>query len=445
MDWLRIVGLGVLTLFLACPTARFPTDGGVDAGTGGQGPSGGGFNPGGGGQANGGGFGGAGGGQNVGGGFATGGGGGGGECTGYPPPAGGGAIGCISRPVIRPYVVFEGVRLDVDLRAPIPECRPIALSVSVDVTAPDASTVTPSFTSFATVDQWGGVTTRVRFVPPSAGTYRVHAAFEPSLGEATLDTPVTAVFAEHGEIVTTVGCLDAPWPVDAETLACETAGGQISLFSVDGGTTAFDGINLVVVEDVLWSLRDAGTSFSLERHRWSDGGVWLTNQWGPDFSSARLRSEHTKDVAIRLRTPLAGHDFIRVALAEDGGMEEVFAADTDALWSYSGGALHADSMDGSVAFADGARWAIAPPLMFACEQVNLISETKGGLLGAPHLTPGPSTEFERWPVWLDYATHTVVFTSSGGFVDLPLSRVVRVGSKYSVLTAQGGYLIAPTP
>jgi hypothetical protein len=385
-----------------------------------------------------------GGGQNAGGGFAQGGGGGGGDCLGYPPPTGG-AIGCTSvGAVVHPYVVFPDARLDVFLQAPTPECRPIALSVSADVTGPDAASVALVSTPFASVDQWGAVRTRVSFVPRIAGTYRVHAAFEPALGEATFDAPVTPVFAENGSVLTASGCLDAPWPVTAESLACEIAGGQISIFSSDGGSTVFDGVNLVVVDDVLWSLRDAGTSFMLERRVWTDGGVSLTSQWGPDFSSVRLRAAHTKDVAIRLRTPLAGHDFIRVAFVEDGGMDEVYAQDTDALWSFSGGALRGEAVDGAVAFAEGSRWAVASSNPFACEQVSLISETMS-MTGTPHPTMAPDTEFERWPVWLDVSGHTMLFTSSGRFVDLPLSRVVRVGAKFTLLNSQGGYLITPTP
>jgi hypothetical protein len=304
----------------------------------------------------------------------------------------------------------------------------------------------------ASADQFGGVWTTVAFTPPDSGTYVARASFEPSLGEASGSVSITPFFDERGVTITSAtDCTDTPWPLGGTTLACETSSG-IALYAADGGRFEFDGVNLVTAGDVIWSLRDAGAGYALQRHVWSGSSLALTDEWAGEFSADRIRGLHTPDMAIRLRSPLGGHQFLMVA-RRGASLKEAFIPDDVAVldggnifWSETG---VSDSSQ-LVAFA-GVPWIVAPPNVsgrdcgFTAAVLSLRFSPSGygyGLPSPAHPTPPPSREFEQWPLWLDISGRTVIPTKNW-FSDFPLSRVVRVGSTHVLLETDGGYLLAP--
>ncbi|MFT3706351.1 MAG: hypothetical protein QM817_01665 [Archangium sp.] len=416
---------GIALIFLACPTRPGNQDAGnslLDAGSG----------------------------------TDSGSGGGGGSCTGFPPmgPTGGGVFTCAFIP-IRSDLHFPHEPYVVGLRAPEPECRPIPLSVSVKVIAPDGSDVPLDQPSTPFADQFGGVVTNVFFTPPDSGTYVVSASFAPSLGEASGSVAITPFFDERGVVISGVtDCVDAPWPLGNTTIACETGSG-IVLYAADGGRFELDGVNLVTADDVIWSLRDAGTSQVLQRHVWSGSSLALTDEWSGEFSAERIRGLHTKDTAIRLRTPLAGHHFLMVART-GAPLKEAFIPDDVAVldagnifWSET------DVSDSSqlVAFTERP-WVVATDGFPGREcgiNASVISLRRPGDVGGflygfgfanPAIpAPPPTSEFELWPLWLSISSRTVL--ANGGLSDWPMSRVVRVGSTHVVLSTDGGFLLSP--
>ncbi|MFT3706350.1 MAG: hypothetical protein QM817_01660 [Archangium sp.] len=374
-------------------------------------------------------------------------GGGAGACTGFPPfngPTGGAVFSCPFLPVAAD-IRFPNESYVVSVRAPVPECRPVPLSVSVAITAPGGTLVPPSVSPAATADQFGGVSTAVRFTPPDSGTFVVQAVFEPSLGEARAELNITGLFDERGVFIAGVtDCIDAPWPLGGTTLACETDAG-IALYPADGGRLELEGINLVTTGDVIWSLRDAGSSYALQRHVWTGSSLALTDEWSGEFSTEHVRGLHTTDMAIRLRKPLAQHRFLMVARA-GGAVQEAFIpdeVDAGSLFSSETAVWDPSSL---VAFTTTG-WVEAPPNFTGrdCGFVARVISRSGFPYGLPapaHPTPAPEREFETWPLWVDISSRTMLFANST-FTEWPLSRVVRVGSTHVVVSTDGGFLLSP--
>lgn len=116
----------------------------------------------------------------------------------------------------------------------------------------------------------------------------------------------------QGSSVSRVGCLDDPWPVSADTIACRGAT-DIEVRNPTGVIASFSGERLVVADDVLWSID--GTAFALERRVVDDAGVHLTHRFD-GFKPTALAGLHRRDSALRTTTS----GFLAVARV-DGGVE----------------------------------------------------------------------------------------------------------------------------
>jgi hypothetical protein len=146
------------------------------------------------------------------------------------------------------------------------------------------------------------VSVEVTFTPSRGGQHLMQVFFEPMLdgrsvlvdvGEPRVDPPSVRV-----RVPSWAECVDQPWPVSADAVACERSTKRVEVYVSDGGVSSFDGEQLVVAGSVLWSV-EAATS-ELERHVFVDGGLVLTDVFA-GFSTRTVRSMHDERSALRAR------------------------------------------------------------------------------------------------------------------------------------------------
>jgi hypothetical protein len=177
-------------------------------------------------------------------------------------------------------------------------CPGDVVSVSVRLVDPDGLEATFEQGPLSTGD-FQVAATFVSFVPSKRGLYRLEATFEPSLGKDTIELEAVPA-GEAGSfqrVVTRPSCTWA-WALSDDVVACETFGLPLSVNSADGGFVTFEGRELVVAGNVLWSLDGE----ALQRREFIDGGLVLTHSalgFGRTTSVATL---HTAQVALRTRT-----------------------------------------------------------------------------------------------------------------------------------------------
>lgn len=382
----------------------------------------------------------------------------GGFAGGFAGGVGGGFGGGTATPLH-----LEAEPITLALVAPLTSCPGDDLRVTVEVLAPDSSGVpnvsTPLTSSNAIVS------TSVTFTPPGPGLYVVRAAFEPSIGVRTTTVTVIGSYDEASamrvELPAGVTCSKTPWPVARDTLACESAGNQISLFSADGGVERFNGGALAVVNDVLWSETSTQT---LERREWSaDAGLSLTRSV-PGFSTSRIRGMHTRTTALRKRA----NDLVGLVLP-DGGLSEAFFNTTD----FEAGVFFTESdleahVAGSFTCGNCLNSLVAIDDGFAWQQLSggqLNGYRRPITVSTPFITPTlvlqlnarptflPNEPLERWPLWVDppeRPTVSILIRAHHGALDWsawPRGRVVRVGPSEVVLNdgtdAGTAFFIAP--
>ena len=139
------------------------------------------------------------------------------------------------------------------------------------------------------------------FTPSQPGVHTLKVAFEPSLGvrSVLIDVARDGLSGASTRVPLPAGASCVTWPLSDDTVACEEQGaGFVSVSSVDGGLTRFSGAELVVADDVLWSID--GTSNTLERRVFEDGGVRVTHRF-PNFPVTPTPALHDVDVALRYR------------------------------------------------------------------------------------------------------------------------------------------------
>ena len=357
-------------------------------------------------------------------------------------------------------IILEGERVTMRLVAPLTSCPTDDLRANIEVLAPDSSTVEHTFTG-PTRAADAHVEGNLEFTVTAPGLYVVRAVFEPSLGVRTTTVNVIGTFSEARAtavpLPTGFACAEVPWPVTGDTIACERSGAQISLLSSDAGVTTFDGTDLVVVGDVLWSETATRT---LERREWSDGGLTVTRSI-PGFSATPIRGLHTRTTAIRKR---ANGDLVGVALPDGGLLESFFSSsdftsgvffyENDGTARVAGSFSCGDCLNSLVAFDDGVAWQqfgsgsqvngykrpITAATPFSTPNFVLQVEPRPGL---------PIEPMERWPLWVDpanRATISILIRPKYGALEWsawPRDRVLRVGPTHAVVRTSVGFLVAP--
>jgi hypothetical protein len=360
---------------------------------------------------------------------------------------GGGAI---------PDLHTVGTPVTLRMFAPLTSCASDALRSSVEVLAPDNTAVESTFTAPQRAAD-AHVESTLTFTPARPGTYVVRASFEPSLGVRATTVQVLSSFVEQGVVVPAAPtpCAREPWPVTADTVACEWSAQRIALLHGDGGVDTFDGVNLVTAGEVLWSVNVD----TLERRTWSaDAGLVLTRAW-PGFSTLRIRGLHTRDQAVRRRNV----GTLVAAVTVDGGQVEATSNALDfALFFREPGDTVVRVLNDFVCSTGCLASVVALDTDFVWQQFGAGSPLNGFRRPFTEQTPftRPSQlltftarhdtqqeELERLPLWvdLDSATAALVRPKNGGleWSLWPKQRVLRVGPTHAVLRTDGGYLVAP--
>lgn len=304
----------------------------------------------------------------------------------------------------------------------------------------------------------GAVKATLTFTPTRPGLHTLQLAFEPSLGVRSLLVDVAADGLAGAvtrlAIPADLRCPRATfWALTDDTFACEEPG-QIAIVSADGGTTRFEGEQLVVVDTVLWSLHTP--SSALERRVFADGGLLLTNTF-PDFSARPAPGMHDLNLAWRFHT----NDRLALVRIEPGGAT-VREWGEELLFGAPRGYLVED--DDTVC-----RWGDPACLVPGCVSApDIVAMDPGlvwrGLPGAPQASGGfarpvrdleaparftlwsprlsvasPATGFERIPLWLSpegESGHQVLVSTQAGtltFTAWPRGQVLRVGRRQVLL------------
>lgn len=366
-------------------------------------------------------------------------------------------------------VGFVGVPMNLTVFAPLSACETDVVRGDVSATDPDNQPLTPMLPEGVTRQPGGTVKTVVSLTPAKVGLHTVKVAFEPSLGARTvlidvatdgLRNPSTRVPIPTGANCT----VNATWPLTDDTVACEErATGSVSLTSSDGGVVRFRGEQLVVVDDVLWSVN--GPTTTLERRVFEDGGLRLTDSF-PNFPATATPAMHDVNLALRFRS---NGRLTRVRTFPDGGASELellldgqagpplayFAEDDDVMFRWSQVEC---SFNNCVNLTDlagvepGFVWRaeprpfgepqLAPRIQGFTRPTTLASSTPKITLSydtEPMATPAYG--FERLPLWLGARSvstndrRVLVSMTDGGLSmsSWPRSEVLRVGRHHLVL------------
>ena len=373
---------------------------------------------------------------NVNGGFAGGIGGGGGT-----PEAPLGLVGAPLR-----FTVF----------APLSACAPDVLRADATVLDPDNAPV--EFTlegPLVRSAQQNAVSGTFNFTPRKPGLHTLRVAFEPSLGVRSVLVDVASdglLGATRRVPIASANC--TVWPLTDDTVACEAPGGSVSITSVDGGVTRFSGAELVVVDNVLWSID--GASNTLERRVYEDGGVRVSNRI-PGFPVVATPALQEVDVALRYR---ANGLITRVRITPNGEAVGDFAVDRfvgpplayfieadDTLYRSSNTDCFSSSSSctnftGLVAIDQRAVWSTLNGFE---RPFRTPPNPRFSLKRQPVSNGSPAHAFERIPLWLQVTSgdrRFLVSTDDGSvsYSAWPFSQVLNVGQHHVVLTDSPGFV-----
>lgn len=375
------------------------------------------------------------------------------DSTGATQAAGGfgGAGGSGALPPSPVGVVGEPVTLTTF--ASLTACVSDPLRVRAEIVGPDNLPVETDVTlTTPRLTGAGPVTSDLSFTPKKPGLYIIRIAYEPSLGVRSIELQVAE--SRLGAPTVTVpvpnlsGCLNNVWPLTEDTVVCERAS-RIEVLSSDGGLTSFSGEQLVVVDDVLWSVERA--SSTLERRVFADGGLSVTNTF-TNVDTRPVPAMHDVDFAIRAR--LNGS----VALFRVGTSPRdlsVFASSTDGtiLWLdgetlFNGGTcFSADCVSDLRGLEPNAVWS-GDPLNFGLIAgrirpiVSLEARAQHGLRMTTESLEVPQRGFERVPLWLPQSNsdRSLLVSADGstlGFTAWKRADVLRVGRRFVVLKDSG--------
>jgi hypothetical protein len=375
-------------------------------------------------------------------------------------------------------VAFVGVPVSLTVFAPLSACETDSVRGEIEATGPENEELDARFSEAVTRQPTGTVKTVVTLTPAKVGVHSVRVAFEPSLGARTvlfdvaidgLSNPSTRVPIPTGENCT----VNATWPISDDTVACEErANGYVSLTSSDGGVLRFRGEQLVVVDDVLWSVN--GPTTTLERRVYEDGGLRLTDSF-PNFPALSTPGMHDVNLALRFRS---NGRLTRVRTFADGGSSVAELA----LDGLSGPPLAYFTEDDDVMF----RWSQVDCSFNNCVNLPDLAGLEPGFVWRaerPPFEPGaflsqirgftrpttfsssspkvtlsydvepivtPAYGFERLPLWLGARSTSasdrrvlLSMTDAGlSMSSWPRSVVLRVGRKHVVLSdPDPGYVL----
>ena len=276
---------------------------------------------------------------------------------------------------------------------------------------------------------------------PSPGTWVLQAAFDPSLGAQVRRVHVASVApleAPRAHFALPGSCVGAPWPLDADRIACERDDATIEVRSTDGGAVTFPGAQLAVVDapaPVLWSTHHD----TLERR---DARLSVTAQW-PGVSLRPLAGMHDATHAIRFARD--GGFVVVSPEPVTGPTPTVF---TETVLAFTDAGVTADGcrpdacLDALVGLADGLRWStdggevVARPV-----PVDVRTPARWTVRVAPlgpDRTPRPLVVM---PPLFDLGAHRVhVREGPEGlvFTAWPAERLTRVGGAFVLLRADDG-------
>jgi hypothetical protein len=337
------------------------------------------------------------------------------------------------------FLGLEGQPVELVFNSPLTTCEGDVLSARIEGVGSDG---VPFELEPGPVSEHAGAPAQVRprFTPPGPGLFTFRVAFEPSLGVRTTYLVVAAVpRSTPAGIDLAIDC-DDPWPLTADTIACESVTNGVELFSVDGGYQSFDGAALAVAGDVLWSVSNAGV---LERRTFEDGGLALTHQHA-GFSHQPMPSEQGAEFALRLTT-----EFRANLINADAGSRVTVDNYGFMVLVHPLGLSHTPCAPsglciGPVVGADPrAVWirdrfqVIAMPRPIARGQFGALN-----FPSAQVTSTEPTNHFERIPFWLRTSQGTEVLLSMDlgepSAIALPRDQVLKVGREFLALALPDG-------
>ena len=256
-------------------------------------------------------------------------------------------------------------------------------------------------------------TTFVSFTPRKRGLHRLEATFEPSLGTDTVEVEVVPD-GETGpfqRVMSRASCSWA-WALSDDAIACEAPGNLLSVSSADGGFVTFDGRDLVVAGEALWSIDGE----ALQRREFIDGGLVLTHSARGFSRVSSVSALQTPNVALRTLTSA----FMGRAEVLDGGLVVTSLEQLETAVFFfeepDAGLLHWNSQYACAmppCIDDRVIVALEPELIWMGQ--NFGTRLEGidrpwspiqrrlprYLLDTPVTRPQPVRSAERVPLWLD--------------------------------------------
>lgn len=373
--------------------------------------------------------------------------------AGCSPPGGTCRRAAASGNLVRPAWALLGEQKRQSLTASRTTCPGDDVSLSVRLVDPDGLEVSFEQGPLVTGD-FQIATSFVSFVPSKRGLYRLEATFEPSLGKDTVELEAVPDGETRSfQRVTSRSTCTWAWALSDDAIACEGPGLPLSITRADGGFVTFDGVDLVVAGEALWSINGQ----ALERHELIDGGLVLTHSVLGFGRSPDVGTLHTARVALRTQTSaLLGR-----AEIIDGGLvvstvaqlevERFFFDEPDAgllHWSSQYTCATQPCTDDRVIVA------LEPELIWIGQTFG--SRVEGVdrpwspaqrrlpryLLDTPAIRPRPDRSAERVPLWLeaslDRQRQVLVTAQDGGlsFTAWVPAAVANVDGKH-VLVREG--------
>ncbi len=343
-------------------------------------------------------------------------------------------------------VGYVGVPLNLNVFAPLSSCATDSLRAEITISDPSNANVPFTTPEELSRQSSGPVKSVLSFTPTDVGLYTVKVAFEPSLGARTMLIDVAIDGLRNSSvrvpIPTGENCtVNATWPLTDDTVVCEErANGNVSITSSDGGLLRFRGEQLVVIDQVLWTIN--GPTSALERRVYEDGGLTLTHTLA-NFPSISTPAMHDVDLALRFRS---NGRLTRVRVLADGGTN-VQELSLDGL---VGPPLAYFAEDNEVMF----RWSQSDCSFNNCVNLSDLAGVEPGFVwraeprpfGEPQIAPKvrgftrPTTLSDSTPkITLQYDTETMT-TPTYGFERLPL----WLGAKSSTTDSPRRVLISMT-
>lgn len=310
----------------------------------------------------------------------------------------------------------KGEPITVRVFAPLSAC--VSDPLRVDLELYDASNLPAPIDAQQLQSAAGVVSVDVTFTPQQPGAWLLRASFEPSLGSRTEIINVVAVpDLTRGAAITlaydAVAAQVPVWPL-SDGVAYELPDAAVMLQHLDGGSLTFPGHDLVVADDVLWTL--APDAARLERRRYVDGGVVLLDTF-EGFKRGFVPGQHGPDFALRLTLDDT------MALVRPSVGVRVFSPPLSALesprWFFFDGRTprwatpsgcdgpHIDCVDlADLLAVDPARvWRnqplTQPPIAEGYAQPLEFPLQNPVVLQRPSASAFPTHHFERLPLWLE--------------------------------------------